>query len=176
MANPLILTLEEFTERQTEFADYPKALSMGCVSTVNPAAFTQRIRKIILDELGKVARDGQSQGGDSLPQAPVWGPTVMAPDAATIYFKLVPQGTEDQHQSTDWMADSSPPPLPANKGDLIHPSEATEQATLSARFHANHAALHKYKCSEPDLRKLYRASDLVEVTTDEINAEMLGKI
>lgn len=183
MLNPLILTLEEFTARQAEFALYDKSLSMGCVETMEPKAFTARIRKIIIDELGKVARDGTSQGADSLPQSPIWGPTVRSSDVATIYFKLVPQGTDNEYPSTDGTRrDVQPPALPGIQaapllaealtkvpGNHLAPMAFTPEHRPKIQEYLDEA---KRQIASESPQKLYRVIDPVEVTADEISAEM----
>jgi hypothetical protein len=173
MANPLILTLEEFTARQAEFADYDKSLSMACVETMEPKAFTARTRKIITDELGKINHYGSSQGEDSLPQAAVWGPTVKSSDVATIYFRLVPQGTEGQYDSTDGM-DVKPPPLPAIQRAIeaqipMHPSlmPTNGAAHVDTLLHGRVRI-----APDPPQGKLYRVSEPVEVTPEQVQEEM----
>lgn len=201
MANPLILTEEEWMPRQAEFAVYDKAYSEPTVATVEPKSFTMRARRIITEALAAQSKDGAKSGSDQLPQAPVWGPTVKAEQAVSVYFRLVPQGTEDQHESTDGMRAWPLPPriaepmgmgpmgsnLPgmdaqgSGGGGSFSKSEGIDPRLVAAgvlqkQLDEAKVLLAHQQESRPITpaapQKLYRVTEAVEVTADEISAEM----
>lgn len=217
MANPLILTEEEWMPRQAEFAVYDKAYSEPAVSTVEPKAWTMRARRMIMDSLASMAKAGGTQRPDdnsvsAIAQAPVWGPTVKAAEAVSIYFRLVAQGTEDQFESTDGMriapspassqAIFAPSPEPmgsgsqgsnlpgmdaqgsggggsySRNGDHIDPRLIAAEVLLKQIDEAKALLAHQQDAlpiPPTTPQKLYRVTEAIEVTADEIGAEM-GKV
>lgn len=196
MLNPLILTQAEFEARAAEFASFTDHLSQACVPTMDAKAFTERIRKIILDEMKIVGRDNPG-----FPNSPVWGPTVKSDSAATQYFLLVTGGTEDQYQTTDGVR-VRPPPLPLRApsiepmgvgphGSNLPGIDAQGSGGGSPYFSREdghidprliNAAIIQERLEEAKLSaqvtakasegKLYRVSGLTEVTAEEVQAEM----
>lgn len=199
MAIPLILTEEEYIARQAEFAEYDKAFAQQCVNevlyaplgatntraaTVDAKALTARVRKTILDELALMSQKGEMQ----LPQIPIWGPTVQADSAITVYFKLVAQGTEDQHESTDGMG-RQPPPIPLK---AIHHVETEMHIEQARELLANQRFTIEYPTSkgipvEEQIRqleregraiapecpqKLYKVTEAIELSPEQIHVEM----
>lgn len=181
--NPLSIPLSQFNQRA--FADYDLSFTFQCGDLGQLERYLETGRNDVLRQCRESAKLAPP-GDDGMPKGPVWGPVVIGEATAvtshvdvTQYYRLVPQGMENRFETTDGktMADfrSLPPPLPSavDASIPLHPSLAAA-SPLCIR-HRPEIEQHLKQANEILAGKLYRVLEAVEVTAEDVSAELGAK-
>lgn len=183
--NPLSIPLSQFNQRA--FADYDLSFTFQCGDLGQLERYLETGRNDVLRQCRENAKLAPP-GDDGMPKGPVWGPVIIGEATAvtshvdvTQYYRLVPQGMENRFETTDGktMADfrSSPPPLPnvIDASIPLHPSLVQGPPQIGIARHRPEIEQHLKQANEVIAGKLYRVLEAVEVTAEDVSAELGAK-
>jgi hypothetical protein len=190
--NPLIIPLSQFN--RALFREFGEELSFQCGDIQRLETYLQTARDGVVQQCND---KGKLSGpdDDGIPRRPVWGPVTIGEATAVTdhvdvnqFYRLVPQGTENhpQHRTadgtkvSDWAipeAKSSLLPAVDESRIPIHPSVAPQSSLFPIIDHTERVTKYldeaKAQLATPHApQKLYKVSEAIEVSPEEISAEM----
>lgn len=182
---PLVIPLSQFQPRQ--FPDCDLEFTFQCGDLTQLDRYLETGRNDVLRQCRQNATLAKP-GDDGMPKAPVWGPVVIGETTAVTdhvdvsqKYRLVPQGMENRFDSTDGktMTDFRPMPLPlpsaVDASIPLHPSLVQGPPQIGIARHRPEIQQHLDQAREILAGKLYRVIEAIEVTAEDISAEMASK-